>query len=128
MDKEEYYQYVKDFNGGDYRGFVAKYFAKDAYFENPDTKHKGHEDISDFFYSSHKGVRETLRVENLLIGENKIAAELEAKMEVTADRPDYPLRPCKKGEAFIINIAAFYDVKDGKLSAVRVYRKKVTVL
>lgn len=126
MNKEKFFQYVKDFNKGDYRGFISTYFTEDAIFETPDVRCEGQESIMNFFIRGHKGVNEVLKVKNILVDGNSIAAELEAEMQVTADRPDHHIRPSKKGETFIINQAAFYDIKDSKISHVRVYRRKIT--
>jgi len=128
MNKQGFFQYVKDFNKREYTEFISTYFTKDALFETPDVRCEGQESIIDFFIRGHKGVDETLKVKNILIDGNCLAAELEAEMKVTADRPDHHVRPSKKGETFIITQCAFYDIKDGKFCHVRVYRRKVTVL
>ena len=128
MNKERFLQYIKDFNKGAYREVFSTYYTKDAIFETPDVRWEGQERIIDFILKGHKGVHETLTVKNMLIESDRIAVELEAKMQVTADRPDHHIRPSKKGEVFFIYQCAFYDIEDDKFFDVRVYRRKVTVL
>ena len=128
MNKEKFFQYIKDFNEGDYRHFILSYFTEDAIFENPEVRHEGRENIIRYFIKSHKGVHEVLRVKNILIDGNRIAAELEAELQVTVDRPDHHIRPVKKGETLLLTISAFYDLKDFKICHIRIYRRKITVL
>lgn len=128
MNKEEFFRYIQDMNKGDYRKSISIYYTEDAIFETPDVRCEGQGSIIDFFMKGHKGVQETLSVKNILVEGNRIAAELEAEMKVTADRPDHHIRPSKKGDLFIIHQCAFYDLKDSKFCHVRVYRRKVTVL
>jgi hypothetical protein len=128
MNKENFLRYIQEFNKGDYRKVFSTYYTKDAIFETPDIRCEGQESIIDFIVKGHKGVQETISVKNILVEGDRVAAELEAEMRVTADRPDHHIRPSKKGEVFIIYQCAFYDIKDDKFFDVRVYRRKVTVL
>jgi hypothetical protein len=128
VNKENFLQYIKDFNKGDYRQFILSYFTEDAIFENPELRYEGRENIIHYFIKSHKGVNEVLRVKNILIDGNRIAAELEAELQVTADRPDHHIRPVKNGDTLLLTISAFYDLKDSKICHVRIYRKKLTLL
>jgi len=128
MNKEKFLQYIKDFNEGDYRHFILSYFTEDAIFENPEVRHEGRENIIRYFIKSHKGVNEVLRAKNILTDGNRIAAELEAELQFTADRPDHHIRPVKKGDRLLLTISAFYDLEDSKIRHIRIYRRKITVL
>ena len=128
MNKENFLQYIKDFNEGDYGQFILSYFTEDAIFENPEVRHEGRENIIRYFIKSHKGVNEVLRAKNILTDGNRIAAELEAEPQVTADRPDHHIRPVKKGETLLLAISAFYDIENSKICHIRIYRRKITVL
>jgi hypothetical protein len=128
MDKEQFLQYIEAFNKGDHRAVFSTYYTEDAVFETPDVVCDGRESIINFIIKGHTGVNENISVKNILIEGDRVAAELEAEMQVTADRPDHHIRPSKKGDLFKIYQCAFYDLKDGKFCNVRVYRRKVTVL
>jgi hypothetical protein len=128
MNKERFHQYIADFNKGDYREVLSTYYAEDAILETPDVRYEGLENVIDFFIRSHKGVKEFLTVTNLLIDGDGVAAELEAEMKVTLDRPDHHIRPLKKGDTMMINQCALYDVKDSRIRHVRVYRRKVAII
>ena len=128
MDKAKFLQYIKKFNKGDYRKVFSTYYTEDAIFETPDVRCEGQESIINFMVKGHEGINEVLSVKNILIEDHdRVAAELEAEMHVTTDRPDHHIRPCKKGELFIITQCAFYDTRDSKFCHVRVYRRKVTI-
>jgi hypothetical protein len=127
VNKEKFLQYINDFNTGDYRQFILTYFTEDAIFENPELRVEGRENITHYFIKSHKGVNEILRVKNILIEGDRVAAELEAELQVMADRPDHHIRPVKNGDTLLLTISAFYDLKDSKICHVRIYRKKLTL-
>lgn len=127
MNRGKFSQYIEDFNKGDYREVFSTYYTEDAIFETPDVRCEGRESIINFMVKGHEGINEVLSVKNILIENNRVAAELEAEMHVTADRPDHHIRPCKKGELFIITQCAFYDTRDSQFCHVRVYRRKVTI-
>ena len=127
MDKETFLQYIESFNKGDHRGVFTNYYTEDAVFQTPDVVCEGRESIINFIIKGHEGVNEVLSVKNILIEDNRVAAELEAEMQVTSDRLDHHIRSSKKGDSYKIYQCAFYDLKDGKFCHVRVYRRKITV-
>ena len=66
MNKEKFYQYIKDFNGGDFEKVASTYYTEDVIFDTPDYRYEGKEEVKKFFIEFHKGMDETLRIENVL--------------------------------------------------------------
>ena len=122
MNKEKMMKYFEDYNSGDYKKTISTYYTQDAIFESADYKFTGQQNIINFLTESHKGPSEELRVINILIDSNSVAAELEANIQATEDKPDFHIKPLKRGDSFILKMSAFYDIRDGKICHVRIYR------
>ena len=122
MNKEKMMQYFADYNSGDYKKAISTHYTQDAVFESPDYRFIGQESIIAFLTESHKGLSEVLRVLNILIDDDKVAAELEGDIQATEDKPNFHIRPLKEGDSFLLKMSAFYDIKDGKISHIRIYR------
>ena len=122
MNKEEMMEYFKVYNSRDYNKAISVYYSEDAVFESADYKYEGKENIINFLTESHKGIEEVLQVKQILIDGNSVAAELEADLQITADKPDFHIQPVRKGDSIMLKMSAFYDIEDGKISHIRIYR------
>ena len=125
MNKEKFYQYIKDFNRGDFEKVASTYYTEDIIFDTPDYRIEGKEEVKRFFTEHHKGMDETMMIENVLVDGSAVAAELCADMYFTVDRPDFRLKPMKKGQSLKMRFFVFYDTKDGKISQIKLCRKFV---
>jgi ketosteroid isomerase-like protein len=84
MQKTDYLRYIECFNRGDFAGFSC-FYTDDIVLE-PGTKVRleGREAIVAFYRQNKDRVRETLRVDNLIIGDTSIAAELDTQFLAVA--------------------------------------------
>lgn len=127
MNKEEtrkaFEEYFKDYDTGDFRMALNKHYTEDAVFENTRVKVVGRNNIIEWFTRSHAlGYTEKLAPVNMLIGEDIVAVELEQEFTAYEDVPNHYVVSMDKGETIKTSgVAAFYKMKDGKISSVRVY-------
>jgi len=127
MNKEETRKqlenYFRDYDTGDYRMTLNKHYTEDAVFENTRVKIIGRDNIVEWFTRSHAlGYTEKLVPVNILIGENIVAVELEQEFTAREDVPNHYVVSMNKGDTVKTSgVSAFYEMKDGKISSVRVY-------
>jgi len=127
MNKEEtkkaIEEYLRDYDTGDFKMALNKHYTEDAVFENTRVKVVGRDNIIEWFTRSHAlGYKEKLVPVNIMIGEDSVAVELEQEFTAYEDVPNQYVVPMNKGETVKTSgVAAFYKMKYGKISSVRVY-------
>jgi hypothetical protein len=122
MTKQDMFKYFEEYNTGDYEKTMKKYYTPDAVFESPDYKLEGRDAIIQFMIESHKGTKEIMKIKNMLADGGLIAVEIEAVIQVSEDRPDFHIRPLKKGDSIPLRMAAIYGTSDDRISSVKLYR------
>src|SRR5512136_1097392 len=121
MNRQDMLNYFEDYNTGDYEKTMKKYYTPDAVFESADYKLEGRDKIVKFMTESHKGSTEMMKAKHLLVDRDVAAAEIEAVIQVFEDKPNFHIRPLKKGDSITLRMAAIYDLRDNKISHVRLY-------
>ncbi len=116
-------EYFKDYSTGDFRTALNKHYTDDAVFENTRVRIAGRENLIDWFTRSHAlGYRERVVPANMLIGPDSVAVELEQEFTAYEDVPNHYVAAVRKGEPLKTSgLAAFYKMRDGKISSIRVY-------
>ncbi len=116
-------EYFKDYNTGDFRMALNKHYTDDAVFENTRVKIVGKENIIDWFTRSHAlGYTETVVPVNILVSEDSVALELDQEFTAYEDVPNHYVSALMKGETIKTSgLSAFYKMRDGKISSIRVY-------
>jgi hypothetical protein len=122
MNRQDMLSYFEDYNTGDYEKTMKKYYTPDAVFESADYKLEGRDTIVKFMTESHKGSTEIMKARHLLVERDVAAAEIEAIIQVFEDKPNFHIRPLKKGDSITLRMAAIYDLRDNRISHVRLYR------
>jgi hypothetical protein len=122
MNRKNMLKYFEDYNTADYEKTVSTYYTQDAIFEAADYKYMGQKNIINFLTNSHKDITEKMNPIHIIIEGNTVAAEIEIVIEVFEDRPDFHIKPLKKGDSITLKMAAFYDIRDNKICHVRLYR------
>jgi limonene-1,2-epoxide hydrolase len=122
MNRQDLLEYFEVYNTGDYEKTMKKYYTPDAVFESADYKLEGRDKIIQFMTESHKGSTEKMKAKHLLLQDNVAAAEIEAVIEVFEDKPDFHIKPLKKGDSITLRMAAIYEIRDNKICYVRLYR------
>lgn len=127
MNKEEtkkaIEEYLRDYDTGDFKMTLNKHYTEDAVFENTRVKVVGRDNIIEWFTRSHAlGYTEKLVPVNVLIGKDSVAVELEQQFTAYEDVPNHYVVPMDKGETVKTSgVSAFYKMKNGKISSIRVY-------
>ena len=119
MNKDKFLQYIKDFNKRDWEKFVPTYFTEDVILETANYRPKGIKDVKKHFIDFSKGLIETLTATKVLVDGNSIAALLHADFEFKEDRPDFRMRPMKKGDSLKISMFVFYETKGDKICSIQ---------
>jgi ketosteroid isomerase-like protein len=116
-------EYFKDYSTGDFQMALAKHYTGDAVFENTRVRIAGRDNLIEWFTRSHAlGYRERVVPVNMLIGEDSVAVELEQEFTAYEDVPNHYVAALAKGETIRTSgLAAFYKMKGGKISSIRVY-------
>ncbi len=125
IDEKWFREYEKEFSDAkDKSAFFDRYYDPEATFIHPfKGSFHGKDELVNFWNagknSGHAGIHEILHFKNLVVQQDKVAAELFIEWRCLADT-DY-LGPRKKGDVFYGKCAAFYDLKDGKFLRVQLY-------
>lgn len=125
IDEKWFREYEKEFSDAkDKSALFDRYYHPEATFIHPiKGAFHGKDEIVGFWNagknSGHAGIHEILHFKNLVIQDDKVAAEILVEWRCFADT-NY-LGPHKKGDVFYGKCAAFYDRKDGKFIRVQVY-------
>jgi hypothetical protein len=122
MNRADILQYFEDYNTGDYEKTMKKYYTSDAVFESADYKLEGRDEIIKFMIESHRGSTETMKAKHVLVDDNVAAVEIEALVQVFEDKPNFHIKPLKKGDSITLKMIAIYEIKDNKIDYVRLYR------
>jgi hypothetical protein len=122
MNRADILQYFEDYNTGDYEKTMKKYYTSDAVFESADYKLEGRDEIIKFMIESHRGSTETMKAKHVLVDDNVAAVEIEALVQVFEDKPNFHVKPLKKGDSITLKMIAIYEIKDNKIDYVRLYR------
>lgn len=125
MDKEKYLQYVSEFNKGeDFEKVVSTYYTSDVVLDMQTIRLEGRDKVLKFFIDVHKGMKETLKIESLLVDGGKISAQILGEFYFTEDI-DWRGKPMKKGDILYNKWFIFYDTRDGKISQIKICTRSV---
>lgn len=125
MDRQQFADYVDCFNRKDFEGFTS-YYTDDVVFELGDRRaFQGLDAIVAFYKEASQRVKETGTVQQVVIDDGGVAAELESEFVALQDWPDFPSGPMKKGDIYRRRGLIMYTLRDGKFSYIRSGRIKV---
>ncbi|MEW6356856.1 MAG: nuclear transport factor 2 family protein [Planctomycetota bacterium] len=124
MNRKGFEEYCERFNSKSGKADVFdRYYDPDAVFEHPlKGTFKGKKALVEFWTAGHKGIREVLKPRNVLFDGDRIAAELLIEWHCLEDT-DY-LGPRKKGDIYYTECAAFYQLRNGKFTHVKLYLRE----
>ncbi|MBA1204829.1 SnoaL-like domain-containing protein [Pseudomonas capeferrum] len=119
MQKADYLRYIDCFNRGDFAGFSC-FYADDVVLElGTKARLEGRAAIVAFYRQNKDRVRETLRVDNLIIDDTGIAAELDTQFLALQDWPDFIAGPLRQGDTLHIVSLVHYRLLDGLFSHIK---------
>lgn len=120
MNKDDFIRYYDEYNNHGADG-VSDFYVSDVIFEFQNSKINGKEAVLKYFKQLHLVFIEIMKPQNILVDGDKAAVELENEFEAKADIPDFLGKSLKAGESTTARFGAFYDIRDGKISQVRIY-------
>jgi predicted SnoaL-like aldol condensation-catalyzing enzyme len=115
----DYRAYVRDFNSGDDRGLVEKYFATDTQMISGSGVRTGHKEMNEFLAWAHDGVREIIRPQVVMWDKDHIFAEIDMDFVASKARPDFTFGALLPGDILTVKFFAHYTVVNGKIKTLK---------
>lgn len=110
-----YDEYSALFNTGDDAALVEKFFADDVRFSGGNRDYQGKAALKGFLDWAHDGVREVMRPQNVLRGDNLLFAEVDMDFHASKARPDFPFGPLQPGDLVTVKFFVTYRLRDDKV-------------
>lgn len=124
MQKADFQAYIDCFNRGDFAGF-SRFYADDVVLElGTKARLEGRQAIVAFYREVKGRVRESLRVDNLIMDDTGIAAELDTRFLALEDWPDFIAGPLRQGDSLHIVSLVHYRLEEGLFSHIKSARYK----
>jgi ketosteroid isomerase-like protein len=111
-------QYLKAFNGADEAAFIRQFYTEDLVVEGPPGIIKGHQAWLDALTFVHDRVHEMLHPVTVMQDGDTVLAEIRGVFTATADRPDFPYGPLKKGESVTVKMLAKYEIRGSQIARI----------
>jgi predicted SnoaL-like aldol condensation-catalyzing enzyme len=115
----DYHAYIRDFNSGDDRGLVEKYFTPDTRMITSSGVRSGHKGLSEFLAAAHDGVREIIRPQVVMWDAEHIFAEIDMDFVATEARPGFIFGPMLPGDIRTVKFFAQYTVVNGRIQTLK---------
>jgi len=110
--------YIEAFNRSDFAGFGA-YYADDVEFIGQAGRFQGREAVLDFYRTVKTRMSEVLAVRQFVGVPDRLAVEIDTRLEARMDWPDFPTGPLKAGDRIGVISFVFYDVSGGLFTRIR---------
>ena len=115
----DYHAYIRDFNSGDDKGLIEKYFAADTEMISGSGVRKGHKGMNEFLAWAHDGVREIIRPQVVMWDKDHIFAEIDMDFIASKARPDFTFGALLPGDILTVKFFAHYTVVNGKIRTLK---------
>ena len=115
----DYRAYVRDFNTGDDRGLVEKYFTADTQMISGSGVRNGHKGMNEFLAWAHDGVREIIRPQVVMWDKDHIFAEIDMDFIASKPRPDFTFGALQPGDILTVKFFAHYTIANGKIKTLK---------
>ncbi len=125
MTRQEFTEYARAFSTGDYETY-SKFYDENVVLELgavPDIH--GRQGIVDFYREMNRTIQERLTVNQLIMDDGGIAADVGMEFHAHADSPDFVVAPMKKGEVIKGGVIALYTLNaEDKITRIRTFRSR----
>jgi len=115
----DYRAYIRDFNTGDDRGLVEKYFTPDTQMITGSGVRSGHKGLNEFLAEAHDGVREIIRPQVVMWDADHIFAEIDMDFVASKPRPDFVFGVMQPGDIRTVKFFAQYTIVGGKVKTLK---------
>ena len=110
-----YDDYVALFNTGDDAALVERFFADDVVFSGGTRDYRGKAALKSFLDWAHDGVREVIRLQNILRREDLIFVEVDMDFHATRERPDFPFGHLHPGDLVTVKFFVTYRLNGDRI-------------
>jgi ketosteroid isomerase-like protein len=114
----DFRDYIAAFNRSDFTGF-SRYYAPDVEFVGRAGQFRGRDAVVQFYRQVHARVRETINIQQIVLGERGLVADLVTQLEALEDWPDFPTGALYRGEIRRSQNFIWYDVSGKEFTRVR---------
>src|SRR5277367_2468947 len=111
----DYDDYICVFNTGDDALLLERFFDENVTFSGGARTYQGKAALRGFLDWAHDGVREVMRPQNVLQGEDLLFAEIDMDFHASKERPEFPFGPLRPGDLVTVKFFVTYTVRDGKV-------------
>jgi SnoaL-like domain len=119
--RQAFSDYTRAFSNAELDRFSA-YYTDDVVCELASLKLEGRDGIVDFYRRMFQTVRESLTVHQIIADDHGIAADITTQFTAVADAPDFVVAPLKKGQFIRGRVFVHYQLRDGRIAAIKVAR------
>lgn len=118
ITEADFRSYIAAFNRSEFDAF-GRFYAADVEFVGRAAQLKGSNEVLRFYRDVKSRVRETLTLHGIVVGPQKVVADLETELHALADWPDFPTGPFRRGETRRSQNFIWYDVADDRFTRIR---------
>ncbi len=111
----DYREYEALFNTGDDDALCERYFADDVAFTGGARAYEGRKALRDFLRWAHDGVREVMRPQNVIYGDDLLFAEVDMDFHATKERPDFPFGHLHPGDTVTVKFFVTYRLRNERI-------------
>jgi len=112
-----YRNYLECFNQRRFACFL-NFYSDDLVYDSPRWKLHGQAEFEAFYVKAWKHFTEHLTVNSIELRPNQMVVDLSNHIDVFADFPDFPARPLKKGDSFVVSGTVVYTIEHGRISRI----------
>jgi len=120
VDKERMKVYYETYNRSIDEAILT-FYTDDAVFEYQGLTLNGKEALLNHFAEFQQAIKETMTPQNIVIDGDRVAVEVDSRMEVKINLPDFLGKSRKAGELITGKFSAFYSIRDNNICNIRIY-------
>lgn len=126
MTRDDFLEnYIAAFNRRDFDSFTCFYDDAVVLYLGQKAILRGKPAIQGFYTEVFKRIKETLKVERLVLDDTTLACIVSTEFHALADWPDFLAGAIRKGESIFIESFIFYTIGvNGKFTEIRTARSK----
>lgn len=118
LDEAAFRGYVDAFNRSDFDR-LAPYYAEDIEFDGRAARLRGRDELLGFYRNVKSRVRETIAIQDIVVGQQALVADLITELYPLEDWPDFPTGALRKGETRRSQNFIWYDLAEGRFKRIR---------
>lgn len=115
--EDGYRKYLGCFNQRKF-ACILNYYSDDLVYDSPRWKLHGKAEFEAFYVKAWKHFTEHLTINSIEFRPHQIVVGLSNHIDVFADFADFPARPLKKGDSYVVSGTVVYTVERGRISRI----------